>query len=204
LEARAKILEILRRKNYSKNLYPGKLNTSVFSDKGKDNLLDLFVEQAQKVNAEVEIISTEDEIFSKIKEYLRKNNLNNIYTFIPELQQYLSDNAFKPSNEFSKDIEIAVTRCENLIARTGTALLSSAYFGRKINYFAEYHIVIAKESQIVWDISEAIENLQAKFGKDLPSMISLVTGPSRTADIEKTLILGAHGPKKLKILILKQ
>jgi L-lactate dehydrogenase complex protein LldG len=74
--------------------------------------------------------------------------------------------------------------------------------GRKLNVFPPIHIVIARKSQLVFEISEAYENIMNKYKNVVPSMISIITGPSRTADIEKTLILGAHGPKEFIVFLL--
>jgi L-lactate dehydrogenase complex protein LldG len=96
------------------------------------------------------------------------------------------------------DCEAAITTCEALVARTGSLLLSSATSsGRNNSIYAPVHICIAYTSQLVYDIADAINNMKEKYGTDLPSLISLATGPSRTADIEKTLVVGVHGPKEV-------
>jgi L-lactate dehydrogenase complex protein LldG len=64
------------------------------------------------------------------------------------------------------------------------------------------HIVIAFTSQIVKDIDEGLILIKKKYKSGFPSMISLITGPSRTADIEKTLVYGAHGPKELILFLV--
>ena len=92
-------------------------------------------------------------------------------------------------------------KCEALVARLGSVLTSSALNnGRQLNISPEHQIIYANREQLVYDIKDAINLLRSKYSK-LPSMISFATGPSRTADIEKTLILGAHGPKMLTIII---
>jgi L-lactate dehydrogenase complex protein LldG len=63
--------------------------------------------------------------------------------------------------------------------------------------------VIARSSQVVADVRFAIDALLDQHKDAFPSWVSVITGPSRTADIEKTLILGAHGPKKLIVFITK-
>jgi len=63
-----------------------------------------------------------------------------------------------------------------------------------------HHVVIARREQLVADLPAAFDLLQQKYSPDFPSMISFITGPSRTGDIERILVLGAHGPKKLTIL----
>jgi L-lactate dehydrogenase complex protein LldG len=64
------------------------------------------------------------------------------------------------------------------------------------------HIVLAYTSQLVLDLKDGFKLIKEKYATRLPSMITTVTGPSRTADIEKTLVLGAHGPKELFVFLL--
>jgi L-lactate dehydrogenase complex protein LldG len=70
-----------------------------------------------------------------------------------------------------------------------------------MNVFPPIHIVIAHASQIVNYPEDALNAMQEKYGEHLPSCISTITGPSRTADIEKTLVLGAHGPKEFVVFL---
>jgi L-lactate dehydrogenase complex protein LldG len=107
-------------------------------------------------------------------------------------------------DEFA-DLNIGITRCEFLVAHLGSVLVSSAQIsGRRLNVFPETHIVIADETQMTNYLDEALEKLQKKYKNELPSLISTITGPSRTADIEKTLVMGMHGPKSLIVLISEE
>jgi L-lactate dehydrogenase complex protein LldG len=74
--------------------------------------------------------------------------------------------------------------------------------GRRLSIYPHQHIVIAYTSQLVLDLKDAFKIIKEKYGNQLPSMISTITGPSRTADIEKTLVLGAHGPKEFYVFLL--
>ena len=74
--------------------------------------------------------------------------------------------------------------------------------GRRLSIYPPVHIVLAYTSQLVPDLKDAFALLKSKYGNQIPSMITNVTGPSRTADIEKTLVLGAHGPKELFVFLL--
>ncbi len=74
--------------------------------------------------------------------------------------------------------------------------------GRKLPVFPDTHIVVAYSSQLVDDIKDALKAIKLKYADKAPSLISLISGPSRTADIEKTLILGAHGPKEIYLFLI--
>lgn len=100
-------------------------------------------------------------------------------------------------------LQIGLSYCEYLVARTGSAIMSSAQdSGRQLPVYSPIHITVAYAGQVVWDISEAVERLKQKYKKRLPSLISLTTGPSRTADIEKTLVVGVHGPKEVYVFLI--
>jgi L-lactate dehydrogenase complex protein LldG len=75
--------------------------------------------------------------------------------------------------------------------------------GRRLSIYPPVHIVFAYASQIVLDLKDAFKIIKNKYGNQLPSMLTTVTGPSRTADIEKTLVMGAHGPKELFVFLLE-
>ena len=98
--------------------------------------------------------------------------------------------------------EASVTSCEFLVARTGSILLSSVHQGRIPSVYAPVHVCIATTSQLVYDVKEALNGLKDKYRQYLPSLITLATGPSRTADIEKTLVVGVHGPKEVYCFVV--
>ncbi|HOX79174.1 MAG TPA: LUD domain-containing protein [Bacteroidales bacterium] len=102
------------------------------------------------------------------------------------------------------ETRVAMTRCESLIARLGSVLVSTGQMaGRRVFVYPDVHIVLAHASQLVGDIKDALANLRKKYDRQMPSMVTLITGPSRTADIEKTLVMGAHGPKELYVFFLE-
>ena len=75
--------------------------------------------------------------------------------------------------------------------------------GRTASVYAPVHICIALTSQLVYDVKDALQLLQKKYPNDLPSLVTFATGPSRTADIEKTLVVGVHGPKEVYCFLLE-
>ena len=101
------------------------------------------------------------------------------------------------------DITAGITRCEFLIARFGSVMVSSALgVGRRMFVFPEVHIVFAYASQVVVELKEALKGMKEKYPNQFPTQITVITGPSRTADIEKTLVMGAHGPKELYVFMI--
>ena len=99
--------------------------------------------------------------------------------------------------------DAALTECEVLVAQTGTVLVSGpSAGGRALSVLPPHHIVLARRGQMVSDLTAALQHVSGKYRGQFPSFLSFITGPSRTGDIERILVLGAHGPKKLTILLL--
>jgi len=97
--------------------------------------------------------------------------------------------------------DAGISECEALIAQTGSVLVSSRTSGgRALSALPPHHVVLATRDQMLPDLPSAITFLKNKYTTGFPSFISFITGPSRTGDIERILVLGAHGPKKLTIL----
>ncbi len=99
--------------------------------------------------------------------------------------------------------DVGITECDALVAQTGSVLVTNrSAGGRALSVLPPHHVVLAKRDQLLPDLPGAFELLQTRYAAAYPSFISLITGPSRTGDIERILVLGAHGPKKLTILCL--
>jgi L-lactate dehydrogenase complex protein LldG len=99
--------------------------------------------------------------------------------------------------------DAGITECDALIAQTGTILLTArSAGGRALSVLPPHHVVLARRDQLVPDLPEAFALLKKKYAPNYPSFISLITGPSRTGDIERILVLGAHGPKKLTVFLV--
>jgi L-lactate dehydrogenase complex protein LldG len=98
--------------------------------------------------------------------------------------------------------DAGITACDAIVAQTGSILVSSATSGgRSLSILPHVHIVVATLDQIVSTLGDALHVAKHRGAGRMPSMLSFITGPSRTGDIERILVLGAHGPKEL-ILIL--
>ncbi len=165
----------------------------------------LFAEQLTGVSGNFIYCENGIEFIENILDLADKFNWRKIYCWEPELQALLAQYEF-PFYKTDKDFELAeagITMCEALIARNGSVLVSNQNSaGRRLSIYPHHHIVIARTGQMVLDLKDAFQLLKNKYGTQLPSMISTITGPSRTADIEKTLVLGAHGPKELFVFLV--
>ncbi len=122
------------------------------------------------------------------------------------LFSYLVNNKLSFIREFNplhEHAQACITDCETAVARTGSFVFSSKQnHGRVSSVYFPVHIVVLQPHQIVKDIEDALKLMKQKYNEQFPSMISLTTGPSRTADIEKTLVTGVHGPKELFCFLL--
>ena len=164
-----------------------------------------FKENLEKVNGFVHLFSSEEELFHALKEFLASTKKENIFCNEDEISSKLNvfEIPFLQSSELSHDIEVGITGCEFLIAHTGSVMVSSAQKGgRQMFVYPPVHIIIANKNQLVDYLEKAYFGFREKYKDDFPSHMALITGPSRTADIEKTLVLGAHGPKELRVFLV--
>jgi L-lactate dehydrogenase complex protein LldG len=169
-------------------------------------LSDIFSEELTKINGECYYCLNQNELIEQLNGLQEREKLDLCYSPDKNLSGMIEKTKIVFTDKFEnpEKIRSGISSCEYLIARFGSVMVSSALpGGRRIFSFPEIHIVIAYENQLVLEISEGLDGIMKKYEDDLPSQIINITGPSRTADIEKTLILGAHGPKKLIVYILK-
>jgi len=97
--------------------------------------------------------------------------------------------------------QATITRAETLVARTGSVVVSSGCGGRGASIVAPVHIVVATMDQLVPGLDEAFARLRASGAVEKNSMLCLITGSSRTADIEKIIVMGAHGPRRVVVVL---
>jgi L-lactate dehydrogenase complex protein LldG len=122
---------------------------------------------------------------------------------LPEAIELLRiDRGYK--KEALEACDAGLTECESLIAQTGSVCVTGrSSGGRALSVLPPHHLVIARAEQLLPDLAAAYESLAQKYRGKYPSFISFITGPSRTGDIERILVLGAHGPKKLTVLLIE-
>ncbi|RLD84330.1 MAG: hypothetical protein DRJ10_01510 [Bacteroidetes bacterium] len=170
------------------------------------SLIEIFEQELTKISGRFQYCLTEQEVVEKLKSLNNESGLEPVFCSDKTLVNLLNKAEINFISEFDDEnpVKTGISVCEYLVARFGSVLVSSAIPGaRRIFSFPHTHIVIAYENQLVMEIEDGLKGIAEKYNNNLPSQITNIAGPSRTADIEKTLILGAHGPKDLMVFIIK-
>lgn len=158
-----------------------------------------FAENFTKLQGRFSFCANEAELAVQLNLLAAQRKWSKILCVEEDLKSVLIEKGFTNiSSTDLADCEASITYCEQLIARTGSLLLSSGQpSGRTVSVYAPVHICVAYTNQLVYDIADGFNELLDKYRLELPSLITLASGPSRTADIEKTLVVGVHGPKEV-------
>jgi L-lactate dehydrogenase complex protein LldG len=123
---------------------------------------------------------------------------------VPELGLETLYTEERPDPRSLEKCSVGITACDALISQTGSILLTSrSAGGRALSVLPPHHLVIARADQLVPDLPAACDLLSTRYGQNYPSFITFITGPSRTGDIERILVLGAHGPKNLTVILIQ-
>ena len=166
---------------------------------------EVFVNWAGAHDASIDRVSDMADVPAAVSEYLRSRNQPAQITLNPDesitgLPWATTSLETRSGPAASEDVT-SVTPAFAAISETGTLMLrSGADRSTTLNFLPENHIVVLKKSQISGSFEEAWAQLRAE-GQN-PRTVNLITGPSRTADIAQTLYMGAHGPKRLHIILV--
>ena len=169
-------------------------------------LIEIFEEELTKISGKFISCDNLNDVSRKLKSLNEEIDLKPVFCSDKTLSKSLNDADIDFVTDFNNETEVktGISTCEFLVARFGSVMVSSAIPGaRKVFSFPHTHIVIAYKNQLVLEIDDGLKGLVEKYKNKLPSQITNITGPSRTADIEKTLILGAHGPKEFIVFVIK-
>lgn len=165
-----------------------------------------FAEQFSKLQGRFVFCINEQELAFQLSSLVKKRDWSKVYCPEPELVNPFRDQFEGRLNncEGPGDSDVAITGCECLVARTGSIVMSSASAsGRSSSVYAPIHICIARTNQLVYDMRDALARVKEKYRDNPPSLITFATGPSRTADIEKTLVVGVHGPREVFLFLVE-
>jgi len=168
-----------------------------------------FKAEAQRVQATVAEVATAADVPVEIARFLRDNNL-------PATLRFGEDRRLADMPWAATALEIArgpsdgddlnaVSAAFAAVAETGTlALVSGPDNPTTLNFLPDNHFVVLFADDLVGDVESVFAKLRALYGPGaLPRTVNFITGPSRSADIEQTLLLGAHGPRRLHVVVVK-
>lgn len=171
--------------------------------------VDLFCKMAAKLSASVERVSASEAVPASVASYLRERNLPAALRMgadprlvaMPWNQQGALE---VKSGASDGNDEVGLSHASGAVAETGTLVMTSGGDNpTTINFLPEHHIVVVDAADIEGDLEAALERLRARFGKgEMPRTVNLISGPSRSGDIEQKIILGAHGPRALHLIVV--
>lgn len=192
-----------------KNLIPQRGNLN------QDQQIALFCKEASRVNGSMSKLKHFDEIPAAVSDYLRAHQLPAKIKIAPHhdfaaLDWDVHTSLMIEEGRGAGDDGVSVSLAFGAVAETGTLVMTSGpETPTSLNFLPLDHIVVVRAQDIVGNyeaIWERIRDVQTKLGSEgtLPRTVNWITGPSRTADIEQTLLLGAHGPQRLHILVISE
>lgn len=170
----------------------------------------LFCAEAEAMHATVKKVKAPEAVPGAVAAYLRSKNL-------PADVRMGADRRLKAmpwQRQKSLTVKTGASDGDDLtgvshafagIAETGTVILhSGADNPTTVNFLPEHHIVVLDAKDIVGDLETALGRIRRKFGRgEMPRTVNMITGPSRSADIEQRLLLGAHGPRSLHLIVVE-
>jgi len=213
MSGRNEILKKLRRAVPAEKAigYSVPSDETVFADypDTKEKMKALFAERLKQLHGELINVRDEAGAGEALEQLLGNFPDQSCLAYPPELMEKLTVSNPGLMNRFTGDFNLdldspafaqfsaGITNADFLVARSGSIILTAATAGgRRLSVLPPVHIVIAYAGQIVPSLDSAINKLPDS------SYITIITGPSRTSDIEKKLVLGAHGPKRLAVILI--
>lgn len=188
------------------NPYPkSEADSIVFSP--VDDLSELVFAERFTLNGG-QFVYCEDEIafMENILGLAEEHKWQKIYCWEQALQHLLDKYAY-PFGHTDTDFlkaDASITLCEALIASTGSILISNGKgAGRRLSIYPPVHLVLGYTSQVTDTLKDAFLLVQKNYENNPPSLISVISGPSCTADIANIVVKGAHGPAQLYLFLLE-
>jgi L-lactate dehydrogenase complex protein LldG len=167
-----------------------------------------FRAEAERAGATVTVVAQAAEIPAEVARFLREHNLPAAARFgaEPSLDELpWSGTAIDVTRGASDGHDLAtISTAFAGVAETGTlALVSGPDNPTTLNFLPENHIAVLKAEDVLGDLESVFTRLRARYGEgSMPRTLNFITGPSRSADIEQTLLFGAHGPRRLHIVLV--
>lgn len=178
--------------------------------KKNEELLALFCAMVENAKASVTVLDSDSGVPAEVARYLRSKNLphevrrgaDERLSLIP----WAKERTLEVTKGASDGAQLAsVSYSFAGVAESGTlVMLSGADNPTTLNFLPDHHLVVVDERDIAGDYETIWDRLRERFGANaMPRVVNWITGPSRSGDIEQTHLLGAHGPRSLHVLVVR-
>jgi len=201
----AKTAELTARLDtHARNLIPKRADS--LDRRGR---IELFVRMAEEVETSVVRVKSAAEVPRAVADYLAEKNLPAKFVMTPDPRLDGIPWSDRPLLEIRRGRaedgdQSGLTACFAAIAETGTLMLTSGPESpTRNNFLPEHHLVVLRADQVVATYEDGFDRMRAA-GAEPPRTVNFVTGPSRTGDIEQKIELGAHGPRRLHIVLIDE
>jgi L-lactate dehydrogenase complex protein LldG len=174
--------------------------------------VDLFVAMAEEVQTTVTRVADAAAVTGAVADYLSQYNLPSRLVMTPDPRLDDIPWSERPMLELRRGRaedadQVGITACFAGIAETGTLMLTSGPESpTRNNFLPDTHIVVMRSAQVVASYEDGWARLRAERARGgqspMPRTVNFITGPSRTGDIEQRIELGAHGPRRLHIVLI--
>ncbi len=167
-----------------------------------DSVVEVFVRAAGESAATVHLLDSLEEFGPWLKKWARRNQPVVLSPNMQVLADQLSK--FKVTEDVKNPNNWGIVRACAGIAETGTIVSFSDDCPSGMLFLVERLIVVVDKQDIVAYQEDIWQKLRQRFGGNMPRAVNFITGPSRTADVEQTIQLGAHGPKWVDYVLISQ
>jgi L-lactate dehydrogenase complex protein LldG len=170
--------------------------------------IELFGRMLEGAAGSLKHVTSVDDVPAAIGEFLRRHNLplavrrggDDVLANLPWQREPALEVSVGPSDGAQL---ASVSRAFGGVAETGTLVLTAGPDNpTTLNFLPDNHVVVIDAKDVTGDFESVLSRLREQFGAAMPRVVNFITGPSRSADIEQTLILGAHGPRRLHVIVV--